>query len=425
MYAPGHAAILDAMRELTASGQRVDAVTVQAQLKRGGRLDQAGGTDYLFALPYFAPSPSGAPHYARIVKDAADLRRIADESYRAYERAYAGADPADDVLRDAADAMLAIARDRAGGAGAVPDPARLAAQFRRAVGEEIESVPTPFGWLDGMTGGLMPGNLVTIAGRTSAGKSAMALQIAKKTGRNRLTLYLSLEMPPQELLARYIASETDIAQRDIMLHRIPDGQREALDAALAGYERSRLHFSAAGRHIADIGRVVAAHRPQVLIIDTVNLVMSAGETERVKILNVTRELKQLALAEDIPVVILAQLSRGTDQKTSPMLSDIKESASIEEDSDIVLLLSEIPSLAKLEEIAKEGAGEPVVSPDTFRRIRSEGARTVLASIRKNRNGRLGRTALRFDAKRFTFSEIDEEETGIQEEWDHGRSDLPF
>jgi replicative DNA helicase len=423
-YAKAHAELFDAMQTLHAGGSGVDVVTLADVLKSRGLLQQIGGAEYLTSLPYHAPSPSGAVHYARIVKDKSLLRRLAAESYKAYERAYAGADPADDILRDAEDAVLSVAKDRAAGAGDVPAPARLAERFRAQLNERIESVPLPYEELNGMTAGLMPGSLFTIAGRTSAGKSAMALEIAKAASGKRKTLYISLEMPPEELLARYVASETGIAQRDIMRHRIPEDGADDLDGALSRYAAGKLYFTSAGRHVRDIGRVVAAHRPEVLIIDTVNLVKSAGETERVKILNVTRELKQLAIAERIPIVILAQLSRGTDQKASPTLSDIKESASIEEDSDVVMLLSEIASLKQLEEIAKSEDRDPVVSPDMYRRIKADGCRTVLAIIRKNRNGRLGRTALRFDAQRFSFAEITDDYLKGELRYD-GLEDLPF
>jgi replicative DNA helicase len=383
-----------------------------------------GGAEYVSGLPYAAPSPSGAKQYAKIVKEKAVLCRLIRLGQETAVKAFAPEADADAVLTAAEDAILAIAKERTKQMGDVPEPKKLAEIFATDLEKEITQISTPFTWINDMAGGLLPGNLFTIAGRTSAGKSALALQIAKTVAIGREVCYISLEMPPAELLARYVASETDITHRQLMLHKVPAEQKGTLDECIARYSRSSLYFTSAGRDVSGIERIVKSHKPELLIIDTVNLVKAAGESERVKILNVTRDLKQLALAEDIPIIILAQLSRRVDDKQTPTLSDIKESASIEEDSDVVLLLSEIASASKLEKIAKESRGEPLIDLHAFREVRNEGDRVILALIQKNRNGRLGQTCFRFSGRKFKFAEISEDDMKRQMEMTN-EDDLPF
>ncbi|MCL2493442.1 MAG: replicative DNA helicase [Clostridiales bacterium] len=421
-FLPEHRDIFRAIRTLHENDCAVDLVTVTTELRRMGTLERDGGTAYITQLCARVVSPSNAVEYHKIIADSALRRRIIMLNTEMADAANGSGSSAEELLASLEDAVISLARDHQGVTGDVPEPAKLAEVFTESLGKIVEPISTPFSWVNDMVGGLLPGNLFTIAGRTSAGKSAFALQLAKGVADFNKTCYISLEMPPAELLARYVASETEIPVRDLMLHRIADEDQVQLKSALAKYSESRLYFTSAGRSPQEIERIVKAHRPEILIIDTVNLIKASGESERVKILNVTRELKQLALAQEIPIIILAQLSRRTDEKLSPTLADIKESASIEEDSDVVLLLSEIDTYDKLAELAKKSkSGLP--SEGAVRAIKRDGARPILALIQKNRNGRLGRTSFRFDGKRFRFTEIEGPEQ-MEMEID-GDEDCPF
>jgi len=401
-----HREIFRALKSLCEKNSAVDLVTVTAELRRTGTLDRVGGVKYIVQLCDNVASPSNARWYYEIVRGDAIKRRVI-EIGRGIENSV-DEKSADILLASLEESIMAISREKSVG---MLDPVALAKEFRESQDIQIDPVSTPFQWLNDMTSGLLPGNLFTVAGRTSAGKSAFALQLAKGVSKTKKTCYISLEMPPSELLARYIASETDIPMRDIMLHK---SDKSGMEPALTQYAESKLYFTATGRTTQEIDWLIKSHGFGIVFIDTINLVKSTGESERVKMLNITRELKQIALTNDTPVVMLAQLSRRTDEKLSPALGDIKESASIEEDSDVVLLLSEIESAEKL---GKLGGIVSLPSEYEFSEMQRDGARLILAMIQKNRNGALGKTCYRFDGRWFRFTEM----TGEY----GGENELPF
>jgi replicative DNA helicase len=414
--------VFEACRQLYRISTPVDFITVCDELKRMRSLDLCGGVATIAGYSGLVPSPTSSIAYAKIVKEKAMLRRLIEKSADVIDQCYTGDYSGAEILRGAEDSILAIGKEQLTQQEETPEPSKLAAIFKANLEKEVTQIRTPFSWLNDMTSGLVPGNLFTIAGRTSAGKSAFVLQMAKHIADTRKVVYISLEMPPVELVARYVASETNIAQRDLMLHKTYAIDKDALDRSLKRYAGSQLYFSSGGRDTAAIERLVKSAKPELLIVDTVNLVQSKGESERVKILNVTRELKQLALKSDIPIIILAQLNRSADTKTTPTLADIKESASIEEDSDVVLLLTEISDGEKFDSIA-DGIG---IDDYEFTEMKSRGERLIFALIQKNRNGNLGRAAFRFEGKKFTFTEIGAAEKSAQMEMgEEDEDDLPF
>jgi replicative DNA helicase len=422
-YYKDNAEIFKACASLYAEAKPVDLVTVIEELKKNHTLELVGGISQVATYSANVPTTSNAVAYALIVKEKAMMRKLIEASWVIAEQCFSGREKGEDILRGAEDAVLAISKEQAKGQEETPEPSKLAAIFKANLEKEVTQIKTPFSWLNDMTSGLVPGNLFTIAGRTSAGKSAFVLQMAKHIADTRKVVYISLEMPPVELVARYVASETNIAQRDLMLHKLKFIDQDALDRSLKRYAGSKLYFSSDGRDTAAIERMVKSAKPDLLIVDTVNLVQSKGESERVKILNVTRELKQLALKADIPIIILAQLNRSADTKTTPTLADIKESASIEEDSDVVLLLTEISNGEKFDSIA-DGIG---IDELEFADMKGRGERLIFALIQKNRNGNLGRATFRFEGRKFTFTEIGAAEKPVQTElWQTpDEDDLPF
>jgi replicative DNA helicase len=428
-FRPHHGEIFRAISDLFAVGASVDILTVTEHMKSCGTLNAAGGSAYVAQVSGSSPSPSGAMEYAKIVKDKATLRKMISESDDLARRCYEDREQAAEIVAAAEIDYASIASENKRGRNDLIEPAVLAENVAANLKSVITQIRIPFTWLNNMTGGIIPGNLITIAGRTSAGKSAFAMQLAKEISGDHRVLYISLEMQPEELVLRYIASETKIAQRDLMLHRVKVEQEDDLASSLKRYAHSRLYFTSSGRDIRAIVALVKRSRPDLVVIDTVNLVKSTGESERVKLLNVTRELKQLALAEDVPIIILAQLSRRADDKLAPTLADIKESASIEEDSDVVLLLTEVENAKKLEQYKTAADIDIGVDAEGLKAIKLDGARLILAMIQKNRNGSLGRAAFRFEGRRFQFTEIGETEDaqiGMGKIYqDEDGNDLPF
>jgi replicative DNA helicase len=265
---------------------------------------------------------------------------------------------------------------------------------------------TPFPALNDKIGGLLPGNLITVAGRPGAGKSAMAMQLALRAAETGRVLYVSLEMRPEELGARLIAGETGIPTQKQIMGRLTEAEWKTVNDASDRYTKINLHVSNDGRTAKAVRRLIIAESPVLAVIDSVNLMRSEGENERIKLTNITREMKQIALETKIPVMITAQLNRGAEEKLVPGLSELKESGSIEEDSDIVLLLSTVEP-ENFAKTAKHLTDRDVAVCDEteFKALLEEMNRLVLCTVRKNRNGGLGLIPLLFLAKSFLFREL--------------------
>jgi replicative DNA helicase len=280
-----------------------------------------------------------------------------------------------------------------------------------------DSMPTGFSRLDQIIGGLLPGSVVTIAGRPGSGKSAMAQQIAMHAaGQHRKVLYFTLEMRAEELAAR-AASGKGLTPRDLLV------RGKGTPLLLAEWkERAAsmdMEITSDGKTTGQIRRLIGDRKPGIAVIDTANLIKASGESERVRMLNVTRDIKQIAMDHEVAIIMLTQLNRDAEGKTLPTLADIKESGSVEEDSDIVVLLSEQPEYKDIMKINKEH----ILSEGHFDSLRKEG-KVVLAFVRKNRHGAPGAVLMHFEGPRFMFHEIDEmyaEESHYGERGD----ELPF
>jgi replicative DNA helicase len=420
-YMSNHHCLFGMMSGMVAAGLPLDPVTLDNELRRQRKLSMVGGIEYLTELSGAAPSPKGGMGYARIVRHHATLRGLIKGAQELEEQCYSGVSVEDAISK--AEGLLMEATDTAQRTSdEMQEPASLADDFLAGLDKKVTQVMTPIEWLNELTAGFVAGNLWTLAGRTSSGKSAMALQIAKHIADMRKVVYVSLEMPPSELLSRYVASETGLSQRHLMLHRIPQEMRGEMERSLKRYKGSKLYFTASGRTPEALDWIMRRHKPALLVVDTVNLVKAPGETERVRMLNATRDLKQSALKHDVPVLMLAQLSRRADEKAAPTLADLKESASIEEDSDVVLLLTEVrtaKAFEALEDLHRDIPG----GIGAFQEVMSSQDRYVAGLIQKNRNGPLGAAAFRFKASRFTFEPL-AADCG-QRTHDENGDELPF
>ncbi len=271
--------------------------------------------------------------------------------------------------------------------------------------EKLKALPTPFQTLNKKTGGgLLQGNLITIAARPGDGKTALALQSAKHIANLGMkVLYISLEMLAHELAARLIVSESNLKQSDLMKHEISDISE--FEQAENKIKDMPLFISKEGRVFEDIYRETIREQPALVVIDSVNLVKSRGESERVRILNITRNIKQMAIETNIPVLMVAQLNREAEEKALPTMADIKESGSIEEDSDVVLILSTFHEYSSIEKLADK-TGKTYIERKEFDEIQKRGSKVIVGAIRKNRNGETGLMFMEFNASKFTFRELD-------------------
>jgi replicative DNA helicase len=359
----------------------------------------------VFKLAEWCISPSATPLYVQRLK-----RINAELALRSQAEEFALGHIGVDGLRAAIDEAEIVSADS--GVVSLHDALKSLERMEARTG-----LQTGLPRLDKIIGGLLPGNLITIAGRPGAGKSALAQQIATQIAAEKKVLYVSLEMSPEEIAARAVAGR-DITPRDLLV----GGKGTPALFAEAEERAKGIHFeiTAKGKTISEIRSTINSELPELVVIDTANLVKAEGETERVRMLNVTRDLKQAAMGHDVAVLMLTQLNRDAEDNPTPTLANLKESGSVEEDSDIVILLSELREYKHVEKTTS--AFKHLDLPSyAYEDIKKAGGSVMFASVGKNRNGKRGALLLRFNGAEFKFSEIhseDPHEGGSEDE-------LPF
>ena len=293
----------------------------------------------------------------------------------------------------------------------------LAEFMNKAVKEITENtdrcnkiIYSPYGNLNSLIGGLMPGKLITIAGRPGTGKSAFALQISLSVAqRGFKVLYISLEMPGTELAMRVFSTDTGISTITMVNGRVNGDELHAITESACKKKIDNLLVTNKGKNISEIRRLVTNIKPDLLIIDSLNLMQGKGESERIRVTGITRELKQIALQYETPLLMLAQLNREAEGQVLPTLNLLKESGSIEEDSDVVVLLAEIKEqkdFDKINDAFRESEGDYLLDPVRGFKVAQEAKdKIIIGVIAKNRNGALGKVAYLCKARRYAFEEL--------------------
>ncbi|MDP9821351.1 replicative DNA helicase [Nocardioides massiliensis] len=352
-YRPAHEVIYDAILDLYGRGEPADPVTVAAELQRRGELQRVGGAPYLHTLSASVPIAANAGYYAEIVREKAILRRLVDAGTSIAQMGYAGEGQVDDVVDRAQEAVYRVTDKRAN-----EDYAPLA-EIMEGTLDEIEAisnrdgqlvgVPTGFADLDELTNGLHPGQMVIIAARPAMGKSTLALDFCRSASihHGMTAAIFSLEMTRNEITMRLLSAEAKIP-----LNVMRNGDMN--DDDWAKLARKMGEVSSAPLFIDDspnltmmeirskARRLKQRHNLQLVVIDYLQL-MSSGkkvESRQLEVSEFSRQIKLLAKELEIPVIALSQLNRGAEQRSDkrPMLSDLRESGSIEQDADVVILL---------------------------------------------------------------------------------------
>lgn len=353
-YRPAHATIYTAIVDLYAKGTPADPLTVGAELTKRGEITRAGGPAYLHALVQAVPTAGNAEYYAEIVLGRAKLRRLVESGTRITQMGYAAQGEPDDILDEASADLARVTQaggDRDGGV-------RMSEVFAQSVAaaEAIQKDGRPTGILtgyidlDGCTNGLHPGQMIIIAGRPALGKSTVAVDIARhaaiKHG-HKVALF-SLEMGREELGLRIISAEARVA-----LHHLRSGTTTDDDWQRIARVSNRVTdapldiFDTANATITQIKaqcrRLQQRQGLDLVIIDYLQLMNASGrraESRQEEVSQISRDVKLLAKDLNIPVVVLSQLNRGPEQRADkrPMLSDLRESGSLEQDADVVILV---------------------------------------------------------------------------------------
>ena len=352
-YRPAHQVVHEAILELYGRGEPADPVTVSDLLAKRGELARVGGGAYLHTLIASVPTAANAGYYARIVRERAILRRLVEVGTRIVQLGYAGDGDADELVDRAQAEIYGVTERRA-----TEDFLPLSEIMPGAL-DEIEAigsrggvmtgVPTGFVDLDTLTNGLHPGQMVVIAARPAIGKSTLALDLARAAAiKHRLaTVMFSLEMSRNEITMRLLSAEARVplqAMRTGQLGeddwtRLARRMSEVVDAPLFIDDSPNMSMMEIR---AKCRRLKQRHDLRMVIVDYLQLMTSPRRVEnrQQEVSEMSRSLKLLAKEVDVPVVAISQLNRGPEQRTDkrPLLSDLRESGSIEQDSDVVILL---------------------------------------------------------------------------------------
>jgi replicative DNA helicase len=352
-YKPAHQTIYDAVLDLYGRGEPADPVTVSGELTKRGELGRVGGAPYLHTLISSVPTAANAGYYARIVGERAILRRLVEAGTRIVQMGYGDAGEVDDVVDRAQAEIYAVTERRT-----AEDYAPLA-DIMEGTLDEIEAissrggtmvgVPTGFTDLDALTNGLHPGQLVVIAARPGLGKSTLGLDIARSASvKHGLTsVIFSLEMTRNEITMRLLSAEARVALHHMRSGTMSDDDWNRLARKMSEVASAPLFVDDSPNMTmmeirAKCRRLKQRHDLRLVVVDYLQL-MSSGkrvESRQQEVAEFSRSLKLLAKELEVPVIALSQLNRGPEQRTDkrPMLSDLRESGSIEQDSDVVMLL---------------------------------------------------------------------------------------
>jgi replicative DNA helicase len=352
-YRNSHQTIFETVLDLYSRGEPADAVTVAAELTRLGELNRIGGPTYIHTLVASVPTAANAAYYARIVHEKAILRRLVEAGTRIINMSYDEQGEVDDLV-DRAQVEIYDVTDRRSS----DDYQRLQDLLNNAL-SEIEAianhdgaligVPTGFGELDSLLNGLQPGQLVMIAARPGMGKSTIGLDFARAASiKNKMTSAIfSLEMARNEIVMRLLSAESSIALQSMRAGKMSDTDWQRLARKMSAISDSPLFIDdSPNLTISEIRakcrRLKQKHDLKLVIVDYLQL-MSSGkkvESRQQEVSEFSRSLKLLAKELEVPVIAISQLNRSPEQRQDkrPMLSDLRESGSLEQDSDVVMLI---------------------------------------------------------------------------------------
>ncbi|WP_445227807.1 replicative DNA helicase [Corynebacterium sp. H128] len=369
-YHPAHQIIYRAIIDLFSESKEVDALVVRGRLDRNNDLERIGGAPYLHTLVSSVPTAANARYYAEIVAEKAILRRLVDAGTRVVQLGYEGTEGAeiDAVLDLAQQEVFGIAQKQS------TEDYEVLAQILEPTMDDLsqiaengglaQGVPTGFVDLDNLTNGLHGGQMIIIAARPGVGKSTLALDFMRSCSikHNKASVIFSLEMSKTEIVMRMLSAETDIKLTDMRAGRMTDEQWAKLANRIGQIEQAPLFVDdSANLTMMEIRskarKLKQKHDLKMIVVDYLQL-MSSGkkvESRQQEVSEFSRSLKLLAKELDVPLIAISQLNRGPESRTDkrPQIADLRESGSLEQDADMVMLLYRPDSQDKDDERAGE------------------------------------------------------------------------
>lgn len=400
-YRPAHRKIFEAMQALYEKEIPIDQLSLADMLKTRGQLEAVGGKAYIVELGNNSYALANWSHHADIVKRDAFLRNLIGAAAHITALGYDAPDDLDEVVEESEKTLFDVTNRRVGTNFQSMDSLVMGAfeeVHELSQSKQLyQGVRTGFKALDDLIGGMRGGDLVILAARPSVGKTALALNIARRAAYYGASVaFFSLEMSAQQLVQRVIASEAEIDSKHLQTGRLNEEEWRSL--ATAASNLSKLDFWVDDTPSASILEVRAKARRQLrhvkdeqglIVVDYLQLMQPQNtrtESRQVEIAEISRGLKILAKEMNVPIIALSQLSRAVEsrQDKRPVLSDLRESGAIEQDADIVMFLDR----SKDEREAECEGRPPFGEADVI--------------VAKHRNGPLGTVKLTFDQSSTRF-----------------------
>jgi replicative DNA helicase len=353
-YRSSHHRIYEAMLAIYARGEPVDAITAVEELKRRHALEEVGGPLYVYNLVESVPTPASAAYYAHIVADHALLRRLIKAASDIMSRAYAVPEDPRKAADEAEALVYAVSRhreqDQAVPLGVLVDESMSALEHIQQRDSAFAGIPSGFVDLDNLLSGLQKGNLIIVAARPGVGKSSFVTNIARNVAvdGNAPVAMFSLEMSRFEIGMRLLCGEARVGWDRVRTGRVAtDEWTRIVEAAEVLHEAPLYIVDSGNVTIVDIrakARRLRSSREGLGLIIVDYLQLMSGhirvDNRQQEVAEISRSLKLLAKELEIPVIAVSQLNRNPETRadTRPQLSDLRESGSIEQDSDIVMFI---------------------------------------------------------------------------------------
>ena len=354
-YREAHRLIFEAMLDLYNRNEAVDMITVIELLKREDNLEKVGGIAYVTSLANSVPTAANVHYHAKIVEEKALLRQLIQTSTQIAALGYEGSEEVSQIVDQAEKMILEVSNRRIGGdftpiKSIVLDAFGKIEQLYESRGG-ITGLATGFKDLDRLTSGLQNSDLILVAARPSMGKTAFTLNIASNVAirEKKAVAFFSLEMSKEQLVQRMLCSEATIDSQRLRIGELEERDWTKLISAADRLSSAPIYIDdTPGITVMEMRskarRLKIEHDLQLIIIDYLQLMQGSsnkgGDNRQQEISEISRSLKALARELNVPVIALSQLSRSVESRQikKPMLSDLRESGSLEQDADIVSFL---------------------------------------------------------------------------------------
>ncbi|WP_099974113.1 MULTISPECIES: replicative DNA helicase [Lactobacillaceae] len=409
-YQHANQLIFQSMIDLNDRSEPVDVVTVQSELDKNNNLEDVGGVSYLAELAAAVPTAANVEYYAKIVRDKATLRNLISAATKIVNRSFEEGDELDSIIDLSEKDIMDVSENRnSNGFRKMEDIVKSTFKDIEKLYEQdsdITGLSTGFKDLDNMTTGLHDDELIILAARPGVGKTAFVLNIAQNaaTKSNATVAMFSLEMGAEQLVTRMLCAEGSIDSNALRTGQLDENQWNSLVVAMGSLSRTNIFIDdTPGIKMAEIRskcRRLAKEEGGVdlIVVDYLQLIEGTGQENRQQEVSViSRQLKKLAKELHVPIIALSQLSRGVEarQDKRPMLSDIRESGSIEQDADIVAFLYR-------DDYYRDEGGD---DDDQPAEVEDQDVGEVEVIIGKNRSGPRGTAKLLFVKSYNKFSSI--------------------